>query len=81
MDAFFTWAKEERGLNITQLAALLGYSERHLYRIRDGHTTNLVNFEARVVSRLGADAGLFFDSGVSSDLHNKSEQTSQEPAC
>lgn len=81
MDEFFDWVKREKGLNITQLAALLGYSERHLYRIRDGETTNLVNFEARVISRLGKGAASFFASADRSDSQYLSEQTTPlEPA-
>jgi hypothetical protein len=60
MKAFFDWAKREKGLSITQLAAVLGYSERHLYRIRDGETNNLENFEARAVRRLGSEVEQFF---------------------
>lgn len=67
MEQFFEWAKQEKGLNMTQLAAILGYSERHLYRIRDGATTNLENFQSRAVRRLGVEVERFFLPAVTVD--------------
>lgn len=48
----FEWAAE-RGLSIADLSDRLGYSERHLYRIKNNEWPVTEEFEARVVLRLG----------------------------
>lgn len=70
MHKFFTWAIEVKGFNMTQLAAALGYSERHLYRIRAGGTTDLVNFRARVIAHFGDEVRPFFTPEVSISAAN-----------
>jgi transcriptional regulator with XRE-family HTH domain len=48
----FDWAAS-KGLTLADLAARLGYSERHLMRIRDGEYPVNEQFAGRVVLRLG----------------------------
>jgi hypothetical protein len=64
MKQFFEWAIEVRGYDMTRLAAALGYSERHLYRIRAGEISNLRNFEARAIARFGDEVRSFFAPSV-----------------
>ena len=78
----FEWAKEE-GLTMGDLAERLGYSERHLIRIRDGEWPVTDSFAGRVVLRLGESArSLFFasmsdDSDTLSDMPSLSEEAAQ----
>lgn len=70
MHEFFTWAIEVKGFNMTQLAAALGYSERHLYRIRAGGTNDLINFRARCIAHFGDEVRSFFSPEVSIEAAN-----------
>lgn len=84
--SLFEWAKEE-GLTHKELAQKLGYSERQLYRIRDGHWPVSEAFMARVVLKLGNWArSLFFDevslktdktSVLERESHDDSEQSQE----
>ncbi len=62
--SLFEWAKGE-GLTHGELADKLGYSERQLYRIRDGHWPVSEGFMARVVLKLGDWARVLFFDDVS----------------
>ena len=68
----FEWARE-RGLTVHDLAPMLGYSERQLYRIRDGYYPVTEEFMGRVIYRLGDDARSFFFETVS-ELADTTEQ-------
>lgn len=70
LEQFFTWATDTKGYDMTQIAAMLGYSERHLYRIRKGEITNLVNFQARAINQFGDEVRGFFLPPVSLISHN-----------
>jgi hypothetical protein len=41
IEKFFEWAMKVKGLNMTEIAAVMGYNLRHLYRIRNGEVANL----------------------------------------
>lgn len=60
----FDWATEQ-GLTMSELARRIGYSRRHLYRIRSGQTPITEEFVARVVLRLGERARSLFFCDVS----------------
>lgn len=60
----FEWA-EEQGLSLSELGDKLGYSERHLRRIREGEYPLNDAFVAQVVFRLGEWARALFLSSVS----------------
>lgn len=58
--SLFEWAKDE-GLSMKELAARVGVTWRHLYRIRNGEYPVTANFRARVIFHLGDWArALFF---------------------
>jgi hypothetical protein len=59
-DEFFEWATCSKGLSLTVLADRLGYSLRHVYRIRDGKVQRPVSFSARAVAAFGDDVRKFF---------------------
>jgi len=62
MIPFFVWASQ-KNLSIAQLAERLGYSERQIYRLRDGVTSIHKGFIARAVMEFGDEVRpLFFDS-------------------
>lgn len=70
----FDWAIEQ-GLSLAELAEMLGYSERQLYRIRDGEYPVTEVFQARVVLRLGDWARSLFFDGVSEDSDTTTQRT------
>jgi len=51
---FFDWANS-KGFNRQKLAELLGYSERHLYRLETGEQEITESFQARVILKLGEE--------------------------
>ena len=63
----FKWAREN-DMSMPNLAARLGYSERHLCRIRDGDWPVTKAFAGRVVLALGDWARSLFPSDVSTKL-------------
>jgi len=73
--SLFEWAKDE-GLSMKELAARVGVTWRHLYRIRNGEYPVTANFRARVIFHLGDWArDLFFDS-----VSQQRDETAQEEA-
>ena len=68
----FKWA-DENGLNMAQLGERLGYSERHMYRIKTGETLITEGFVAQVVYRLGEWARDLFLATVSESTDNLAE--------
>ena len=74
----FEWASEH-GLTVHDLAPMLGYSERQLYRIRDGHYPVTEVFMGRVIYRLGEDARSLFFAGAS-ELADKVSEVEYDTA-
>ena len=68
----FEWA-EEQGIALNQLSAMLGYSTRHLYRIKNGEYPITDSFRGRVILRLGDVARSLFLAPVSENLDRVSE--------
>lgn len=67
---FFDWASKQ-GLSIADLSKRLGYSERHLWRIKAGHSPITEGFKARVVYTFGEDTrSLFLDSVSDQSVQN-----------
>jgi len=62
----FEWAEHE-GIRMADLAERLGYSERHLWRIKAGDSPVTQQFMARVVLHLGEWARSLFLPEVSVD--------------
>ena len=59
---FFEWAAD-KGLSMADLGQKLGYSERHLWRLKAGDYPITEGFKARVVYAFGDDArSLFLDT-------------------
>lgn len=77
----FDWAAQ-KGLTIADLAACLGYSERHLLRMRDGEYPVNEQFAGRVVLRLGDWARSLFlpAASVASDKTECTNVTDGEAA-
>lgn len=66
---FFEWARDQ-GYSMADLAKRLGYSERHLYRIKNGEYPVTRAFQARVVFEFGADTrGLFLPEVTQQECH------------
>lgn len=66
MDKFFDWA-DAQGLTMRELARRLGYTERHLYRIKNGETQDTRNFQAHVIVEFGDDVRSFFGHRVTAN--------------
>ena len=68
MTNLFEWA-EGKGLDIPALAKALGYSERHLYRVKGGDYPVTRGLICRVVFVFGDDARSLFlpDASVIND--------------
>jgi hypothetical protein len=77
----FVWAEKE-GISLSELARRLGYSERHLLRIRDGDYPVNEQFAGRVVLRLGDWARALFlpASSVASDEMDTASDTGGDDA-
>lgn len=76
--SLFEWAKDA-GLTHRELAQRLGYSERQLYRIRDGHWPVSEGFMARVVLKLGDWARVLFFDDMSLTTDETSVPTQEAP--
>ena len=74
----FKWA-DENGLNMAQLGGRLGYSERHMYRIKTGETPITEGFVAQVVYRLGEWARALFLATMSEQTDIIAETTEPLP--
>jgi len=76
----FEWAARE-GISTERLAAMLGYSERHMYRLKARPDDVPETLAARAVLRLGDWARALFLPTVSvGNVHNGSEGCQQEAA-
>ena len=74
------WA-EEQGLSMTDLADRLGYTARHLHRIRSHDYPITESFVARVTFRIGPEASrLFFCPTVSDDCDTLADSTEESLA-
>ena len=83
----FEWA-DEQGIDLDQLAGMLGYSTRQLYRIKNGEYPVTDSFRGRVILALGDVARSLFLTPVSEqlDIVSKVEDdaavaTEEAPAC
>lgn len=68
----FEWA-EERGMSVKELAEMLGYSWRQVYRISIGEYPVTEAFVGRVVLKLGDWARSLFFTDVSEDSDRMAE--------
>ena len=68
----FEWAQEQ-GIDLDQLSAMLGYSTRQLYRIKNGEYPVTDSFRGRVILALGDVARSLFLTSVSENLDRVSE--------
>lgn len=75
----FEWA-EKQNLDLEYLAKKIGYSERHLKRIRDEGFPVTEEFQARVVLRMGDWARALFLPEVSpcGDIPSETRDGAQE---
>lgn len=73
---FFTWAAQQN-MTLADIADRLGYSERQVYRLRDGDTRQHRSFQARAIAEFGdAVRPLFLDS-ASVVTDNSSERAAK----
>ncbi|OPZ82991.1 MAG: hypothetical protein BWY76_02492 [bacterium ADurb.Bin429] len=73
----FEWAARE-GISTERLAAMLGYSERHMYRLKARPDDVPETLAARAVLRLGDWARTLFLPAVSvGNVHNDSNDCQQ----
>ena len=75
----FDWA-EKQGLELTDLAQMTGYSERHLLRIKSGEYPVNDAFRGRVVLALGDWARSLFLPGMSEHSDTVSEHAAEPPS-
>lgn len=76
----FEWAARE-GISTERLAAMLGYSERHMYRLKAKPEAVPETLAARAVLRLGDWARTLFLPAVSvGNVHNDSNDCQQDAA-
>jgi len=68
--SIFDWAEREKGLTLAALAEHLGYSLRHVYRLRSGESPVTPSFVARAVMTFGDQVRpLFLDSVTNDNSH------------
>jgi len=60
MAPFFVWIRDFKGMSIPRLAKTLGYSPKHMYRIRDGESPCTRSFAARAILEFGDEVRPFF---------------------
>lgn len=76
----FEWA-ERQGISTEELAKMLGYSDRHMYRLKASADDAPESLAARAVLRLGEWARALFLPPVSvENVHNDSSDGQEEAA-